>query len=271
MSTTDAQASGARRGEATGKAPLRHISVLNALGADIVAGRLSLATPVTLEQLQERYTASRGLVRECMRILEGMGMLRSQRRTGITIQPPESWDVYDSRLIRWRLEGPDRDVQLQVLTELRLGLEPVASRLAALRASDSERDELRETVAMLRVYGEAERHDRHLDLDLNFHGLILKASHNPMYAAMVPVIREVLAARRRQQHIEKLAVMAALERHERVAEAILKHDEYEAEIAMHELLAEVRAAVTKARPDAGRRSSVAGRDTRSTREESPSA
>lgn len=228
-----------------GKAQPRHVSVLNALGSDIVAGHLPPGTMVTLEQLQERYNVSRGLVRECMRILEGMGMLRSQRRTGLTIQPPEHWDAYDSRIIRWRLEGPEREVQLQVLTELRLGLEPVASRLAALRATDTERDELREVTAMLRAYGEVGRHDRHLQLDLNFHGLILTASHNPMYAAMVPVVQEVLAARRRQQHIEKAAVMAALERHERVARAILERDEYEAEIAMHELLAEVRATVTK--------------------------
>ncbi|MFD1719623.1 FadR/GntR family transcriptional regulator [Georgenia deserti] len=220
--------------------PLRHVHVLNGLGADIVAGRLEPGTSVTLDQLQDRYGASRGLVRECMRILEGLGMLRSQRRTGIEIRPPESWNAYDPMIIRWRLEGPDREEQLQVLTELRLGLEPVASRLAALRAAEDERDELREVMAMLRANGEAGRQSRHLDADLRFHAVIMTASHNPMYTAMVPVVREVLQARRRHEEIDRPHVLAALDRHERVARAVLAGDEQEAELAMHDLLAEVR-------------------------------
>lgn len=232
---------------APGGAQLHHVGVLDALGRDIVAGFLRPEEPLTLEKLQERYGASRGIVRECMRVLEGAGLLRSQRRTGITVLPESSWNVYDSRVIRWRLEGPDRDEQLRQLTELRLGLEPVGARLAALHATESERYRIREAVAMMRLNAESDRMADHLGSDCTFHGLVLRASHNPMYAAMVDVVREVLVARRQRHEFGIEYIVAALGRHERVARAISDGDEFEAEAAMHDLLSEVREAVGSVR------------------------
>lgn len=225
-------------------ATLRHVSVLDALGRDVIAGNLSPGTPITLEQLQVRYGVSRGVVRECMRILEGIGMLSSQRRIGIRVQPESNWDVYDSRIIRWRLEGPERDAQLREFTELRLGLEPFAARLAALRATDEERHGLREIVAMMRVNAEAGRLDDHLECDLAFHSAILVATHNSMYSAVVPAVREALIARRARTEIDMEHIMTALDRHARIATAISDGDEFQAETAMQEVLAEVRAFVS---------------------------
>lgn len=233
--------------------PLLHLSVLDAIGADIVAGHLPPGAALTLEQLQLRYKASRGLVRECMRILETMGMLRSQRRTGIEVLPQQSWNVRDPVLIRWRLEGPYYNSQLTSLTELRLGLEPVAARLAAIRATTEERDELREICAVLRLYGEAGRSDKHLDADLRFHTLILQATHNEMYSSMSSTVREMLIARRKHGLIENDDIPAALERHDAVMRAIVAGDEQEAENAMHILLDEVRAAVVKKAPSGSSR------------------
>jgi DNA-binding FadR family transcriptional regulator len=67
-------------------------------------------------------------------VLESMGMVASRRRLGITIQPPENWNVFDPRLIRWRLDAGDRAAQLASLSELRRGFEPAAAALAARRA-----------------------------------------------------------------------------------------------------------------------------------------
>lgn len=229
---------------AAGAPELRHVSVLNSLGAEIVAGTLPVGTAVKLEELQARYGASRGLVRECMRILEGIGMLRSQRGMGVTVLPESSWNEYDPNVIRWKLEGPRRSEQLQILTELRLGLEPVAARLAALRTTQSEKDELRDVLALLRVNGEAGRRSRHLECDLHFHGLILRGAHNPMYSMMVPIVQEVLRSRRQFDSISHNEVLAAIERHERVGNAVIAGDEQEAEAAMHALLGEVRSSIS---------------------------
>ncbi|MDR0416732.1 MAG: FCD domain-containing protein [Propionibacteriaceae bacterium] len=222
-------------------AQLRHTSVIDAIGADIVSGALAPNEVITLEQLQERYKVSRGIARECMRVLESMGMLQSQRRTGIRVQPLEHWKVNDPLVIRWRLEGPGHQAQLQALTELRLGLEPVAARLAAIRATEDERIGLREIAAMMRVNAEAGRSERHLEADLKFHTQVLEASHNEIYAAMANLIREVLIARRRQGLIHDANVPAALDQHELVAQRIADGDPEGAETAMHDLLSEVRA------------------------------
>jgi DNA-binding FadR family transcriptional regulator len=224
-------------------AELRHTSVLDAIAMDVVSGVLVSSEPATLEQLQARYEVSRGVLRECIRVLESTGMLKSQRRIGIQVQPVSAWHVMDAMVIRWRLAGPERETQLQVITELRLGIEPVASRLAALRATTEERDTLREIVAKMRVNAEAGRTQRHLQTDLAFHTLVLTASHNELYASMATLVREVLTARRYAGLIHESAVPAALRQHEIVASSIIDGDEQAAEASTYELLSEVRASL----------------------------
>lgn len=218
----------------------RHEQALDAIGRDIIAGSLSDDAPITIEQLQQRYGATRGVVRESLRVLESKGMLASRRRTGIHIQPMHHWQVTDPMVVRWRLDGPGRADQLRALTEVRLALEPVACRFAALRATQEARDRLRETVARLRVNAEAGRLERHLDADLDFHTQILEASGNEIFRSLGGMVREVLIARRRQGLIKEQQTLHAIERHERVAAAIIDADPDAAEAAMHDLLAEVR-------------------------------
>ena len=73
-------------------------------------------------------------------MLESMGMVASRRRVGITIQPPEKWNVFDPRVIRWRLDSDDRAAQLVSLSELRRGFEPAAAALAARLSGDHSHD-----------------------------------------------------------------------------------------------------------------------------------
>ena len=47
-------------------------------------------------------------LREAMRILESMGLVESRRRVGITVRPIAEWNVFDPKVIWWRLSGPDR-------------------------------------------------------------------------------------------------------------------------------------------------------------------
>ncbi len=60
-----------------------------------------------------------------------MNLVVSRRRVGVTVRPAEEWNVYDPRVIRWRLAGSDRPRQLRSLTVLRSAVEPVAAGLAA--------------------------------------------------------------------------------------------------------------------------------------------
>ncbi|GAA2170322.1 FCD domain-containing protein [Agrococcus versicolor] len=228
---------------------LLHVEVLDAIGGDIVSGTHPSGSVLTLEQLQVRYGASRGIVRECMRVLETMGMLVSRRRVGLVVQDPSLWAVFDSRIIRWRLAGPGRHRQLATLTELRLGVEPVAARLAALRASDDERDDLRAATAMIGAYVDADGEERHLEADVRFHTLLLRASKNDMYASLADVIAETLSSRRRQRPVSADDRRQAFALHELVMRAVIARDGDAAELAMHDLLTEVRSAIEAPAPD----------------------
>jgi DNA-binding FadR family transcriptional regulator len=126
-----------------------HAAVLDALGSDIVSGEFPAGSVHMLAELQQRYAVSRGVARECMRILESARMATSQRRTG-TATPEQHWKVNDARVIRWRLDSKHRARQLRSLTEVRLGIEPMAAHLVPLRATADQRDALPAAAAQMR-------------------------------------------------------------------------------------------------------------------------
>ena len=80
-----------------------HDNVLAALGARIVSGELSPGDVITLEGVSATHGVSRSVAREAIRVLESMEMVASRRRVGITIQSADRWNVFDPRIIRWRL------------------------------------------------------------------------------------------------------------------------------------------------------------------------
>lgn len=80
--------------------------LLAELGPAIASGELPEGTVLRAEELEERFGVSRTVVREAVRILEGMRLVASRRRVGITVQPRSDWDVFDPLVIRWRLAAP---------------------------------------------------------------------------------------------------------------------------------------------------------------------
>ena len=106
-----------------------HASVLDKLGQEIVSGTVPVDSVVRIDQLDERFGVSRSVVREAVRVLSSMGLVETRRRLGVRVRPRTQWNVFDPRVIRWRLDGPDREDQLVSLGELRRGFEPVAAEL----------------------------------------------------------------------------------------------------------------------------------------------
>src|SRR5690242_17310675 len=83
----------------------QHASVLEALGSRIAAGRVGVGAVLTLDGVCSEHAVSRSVAREAIRVLESMGLVASRRRVGITVQPRWRWNVFDPRIIRWRLDG----------------------------------------------------------------------------------------------------------------------------------------------------------------------
>ncbi len=220
-----------------------HERFLENLGADIVAGRLAPGTRILTADIAANFGASRSALREVVRVLESMGLVEVRRRAGVEILPPERWNPYETRLIRWRLAGPDRIEVLHSLSELRSAIEPTAARLAATVATSEQR-----AAVMSAVTGMAE-HSRHADEapylkhDIAFHQAVLDASGNPFLAALAEVVAEVLCGRTQHNLMPRVADSTALRMHQEVAFAIAEGKAESAAAAMQAIVTEADQAV----------------------------
>lgn len=218
-------------------------SVLDELGQDIVSGKVAVGDTFKLMDIGERFGISRTVAREAMRALEQLGLVASSRRIGITVLPPEKWEVFDKSIIRWRLndEG-QRERQLQSLTELRIAIEPIAARSVALHATPTELEKIRQLATEMRELGESGQgaSQRFLEADITFHELILRYCHNEMFAAIIPSISAVLEGRTEHGLQPDKPEPVALDNHELLADALLARDPDAAEVASRNILNEVR-------------------------------
>lgn len=224
-----------------------HGPLLDDLGTRIVSGELAPGTVLTLAGLETRYLVSRTVIREAVRVLEAMGMLRSRRRVGVTVQPAARWSALNTRLIGWQLTGPGRDRELVAVTELRVAIEPVAARLSALRATDDERSRLVGFAQRLEQLGDEGRGDssEYLEADVAFHDLILTSSGNLMLAAVRDPIAAVIRGRADAGLTPGVPHAEALHNHVQTAAAIARGD---AEAAEHHTRRYVEAILSEVRP-----------------------
>lgn len=215
--------------------------ITEVVGSDIATGAIEPGDRLTLESLQERFGVSRTVVRDCMQILEAMNLVYSKRRIGLVVQDPSRWNVYDPRVIRWRLSGPGRSEQFESLTELRIAVEPLAAAGAARRATADQRGGL--VLLSRRMREAAADPEAFLAADIAFHTLLLQASGNEMFAALSDVVAEVLSGRSRQNLMPSGPRPEALDEHEAIAAAVAAMDPAAARARMADLLLEVEDAI----------------------------
>lgn len=221
----------------------QHASVLSALGARIASGALEPGQVLTLEAIGTEFEVSRSVAREAIRVLESMGLVASRRRVGITIQPRQRWNVFDPRVIRWRLDGHERTEQLLSLSELRRGIEPVAASLAAERANGEQCRVLAAAVSDMVVHARSGDLEAYLRADTLFHRTLLEASGNEMLHALDEVVEEVLSGRTHHGMMPATPNPDAIALHDEVARAVRLGDGAAAERAMREIIDEAAAAM----------------------------
>lgn len=177
-----------------------------------------------MESIERRFKVSRPVVREALRGLEAMGLVRSKRRVGVTVQPLPNWNVFDTQVIRWRLAGANRVPQLRTLTELRSVVEPAAARMAAARSTLAQASRLVALSGQMWHAGSEGDRPKFLRLDISFHRLVLEMSGNEMFAQMHHFVDEVLTGRMQYGLMPKHPTPAALQLHVDIATSIQSGD-----------------------------------------------
>lgn len=215
-----------------------HARLVELLGRRITGGALAEGDSVTVAQLEDEFDASRTVVREAVRVLEAHGLVAARRRVGITVLPRERWRNLDATVIAWTLAGPRRLELLVELTALRVAVEPVAAREAALRADDAQREQLLALATGLSELGARGEgaSDEYLRVDIAYHSLLLQAGGNALFAQLAEPVAEVLAGRAALGLTPGIPHLGTLEAHLATARAISNRDAATAESAAREHL-----------------------------------
>ncbi|PRY65858.1 GntR family transcriptional regulator [Glaciihabitans tibetensis] len=175
-----------------------HAQVLTAVGEDIVDGRYPVGSVLNQDDLIARFSVSRSVLREALRVLQSLGMVEPRQRVGTQVLPRQSWNLMDPQLISWRGHGSEYFVQQRELIELRLGIEPVAARLCAERATAEELTAISAAAAEMADANDRGDERGFLQADVAFHALILRSSGNAVMGHFSGTVEALLRTRLRE-------------------------------------------------------------------------
>lgn len=157
----------------------------------IVAGELKPGDKLPPErELAETLQVSRGAVREAMRNLELRGLVALQLGVngGAFIGQGDPALIGDSFLDLFHLGG----VSLDDLTETRLWLEATVVRIACERADADDLAALEANVDEAERLFRAGRYEDKIDVHIEFHNILARATHNPVMAMLMGALMEVM-------------------------------------------------------------------------------
>jgi GntR family galactonate operon transcriptional repressor len=231
----------------------RNEQLVHEIGRKIVIGEIKSGEILPkMEQLSEIYGVSRPVVREAYKGLATLGLVRSNQRSGTTVLSRSSWQWWNTDILQWLLEDENNHDFLLHLTEVRMGLEPIAAGLAAQRATDEDRNkitasfqELENSVGNVKAWAKA---------DHDFHQSVLKSSHNDLIINTVEKLQKALVlSREKTLPIMKdlpespydSPTIEVLERHRAIYDAIMARDEALAHQIMLELILRVKRLLEK--------------------------
>jgi GntR family galactonate operon transcriptional repressor len=208
-----------------------HGEVVSALGLRIIRGDYPPGSVIDIDGLEPDFGVSKTVIREALRVLGAKGLVDSRPKRGTFVRDRSAWSLLDSDIMMWRRAARrDDDRLLADLSELRDAIEPAAARLAALRRTD---DDLHALESAFEAFAAAGRDVTKLvAADLEFHLLLLTATHNELYARLDMVITHALGARNRIQHHPDAGWMDPVPDHRAVLDAVRAGDPDAAEKTM---------------------------------------
>lgn len=224
-----------------------HREVVEQLGLRIVRGDYPPGTRIDVEALEPELGVSKSVVREAMRVIREKGLIDSWQKRGTFVTSREAWKLLDTDVMMWRREAQRDDDQLLAdLSQLRNAIEPAAAGLAASQRTDDDLARLDAAFDAFRLAGE--NVERLAAADLDFHLLILGATHNELFVRLDTVVIHALSARNRIQHHPGAGWHDPVPDHRAVLEAIRQGSVPIAEAAMRYALRESDQDLTSGEP-----------------------
>jgi DNA-binding FadR family transcriptional regulator len=191
--------------------------------------------------------ASRGVVREAVKVLAAKGLVASRPKTGTRVQPREAWNLLDPDVWAWRQEGLPRGPILGKLTEVRLIIEPGAADLAARRAGRAQVAALAAALGDMRDALDLAPpdHEAYNEADIRFHRAIVQACDNDVLEEIGAMVnRTLFVAFDAAIRVPGLA-RASLPRHQAILDAIRRRQPNRARAAMRRLVENTGRAIGK--------------------------
>lgn len=200
------------------------------LGKAIVCGMYPKDESLPTEaELCEQFGVSRTAVREAVKMLSAKGLISSRPRQGIRILPEQEWNIFDSDLLRWSLEGNPSLHVLREFQQVRIAIEPEAASLASRFADEARIQAIAQALEGMRT---AENPEEALAADIAFHVSILFATRNRFYIRLRDFIQTALNVSIRHTNVIKGDHEAVIEDHAKVYNAILNRNPERAKAAM---------------------------------------
>lgn len=213
-------------------------SIVQELGIDIVTGVFSGKSSFPVEEeLCRRFSASRTVLREAVKMLTAKGLLGARPRQGTWVQPESNWNLLDPDILRWMLERKYSSTLLVQFNEVRLAIEPQAAALAAKSAGTEEKQAIHDAIERMRAADRGE--DDPLESDIAFHVAVLRATCNPFYTNLTELTATALRFSIRTTNRYKGVKLANVAKHKQVADAITSGKSAVAQEAMRKMIQEV--------------------------------
>jgi GntR family transcriptional regulator, transcriptional repressor for pyruvate dehydrogenase complex len=226
-------APGRRGASINGGEPLAD-TVARDLAKFIAASGLSPGNRLPAESdLAAKFGVSVRVAREALRKLTEYGIVRTSqgRRAEVSYWQPQSIRRF------FEFAGYIGATPLELL-ELRFALEPHAAALAALRATDDDLVAIDNAIGVMASANNGL--EQFVSGDTNFHGAVVRSTHNPFFSMIVDGLSQSLRDERMQGVRERIRQgrthLRSIKEHKAIAEAIRAHDTKLAELRTREHL-----------------------------------
>lgn len=183
------------------------------LKENILSGKLRNGEKLTEKDLCEQYRVSRTPVREALVQLQAEGLIENVPNRGAFVTSLSERDIDD-------------------MYTLRKAYEVQATRWAIERITDDEMDELEENFEFMEFYTMKKDIAKMLNINLNFHQMIYRASHNRMLMHLLSSYQIYVKHSNKNVRHDNAYLDTVLEEHRRIFNAFKRRNPEEGARAM---------------------------------------